>query len=108
MKHTIEELEAAIVQVDHWKFQCSQSAQYHLENDDACSYGACVSTNATYDTIRDTLTQALAIAKGDVVVVPKEPTIKMTNKVTKYFTCNSKNLAIDCYKAMINAAQEGK
>ena len=37
-------------------------------------------------------------------LVPKEPTIEMTNKVVKYFTLSSKNLAVDCYKAMIAAA----
>jgi len=38
------------------------------------------------------------------VAVPKEPTTEMTNKVVRFFTCNSKNLATDAYKAMLAAA----
>ena len=55
----------------------------------------------------DHLAQRGMLVPDGWVAVPREPTIEMTNKVVKYFTLSSKNLAVDCYKAMIAAAPKG-
>jgi len=58
-------------------------------------------------TIRDTLTQSIAIKKGDMVVVPREPDEKMI--CAAFEQCDGYNAKYyrDLYKAMI-AAQEEK
>jgi len=59
------------------------------------------------DTIRDTLTQSIAIERGESVVVPREPDEKMI--CAAFEQCDGYNAKYyrDLYKAMI-AAQEDK
>jgi hypothetical protein len=61
MKHTIKELEEALQEYNGGLYP-------HIDNTFA---QARFVSNETVYTIRDTLTQALAIAKGDSVVVPR-------------------------------------
>ena len=63
--------------------------------------------------LREVLTQALEIAKGDMVLVPRESTNEMAvayiEKVYELITCTSARQAHNqAYKAMIKAYEEGK
>ncbi len=70
-------------------------------------YGGYIPNAPHHNTIRETLTQAIAIKKGDMVVVPREPDEKMI--CAAFEQCDGYNAKYyrDLYKAMI-AAQEEK
>lgn len=86
---TIEELEAAKDWIDVRKFDDNSQRMTEI-----------------LDTIRETLTQAIAIKKGDMVVVPKEPDEKMI--CAAFEQCDGYNAKYyrDLYKAMIAAQEE--
>jgi hypothetical protein len=102
MTPAIEELEAAL----EWN---ERQIEY-VKNLDSGSGDL-----APMTTIRDTLTQAIAIARGDKVVVPREPTKRMMNAFYDAMRYRGFQIidmgGITCkpvYKAMIDAAQDGK
>ncbi len=92
MTPTIEELNAALADLISYEQQTQHvdSAWFMARNQ---------------NTIRDTLTQAIAIARGESVVVPREPTDWMIAVGAEQIAFG--NDYTDAYDAMINAAQEG-
>ncbi len=96
IEELIEELEAVLV----------EKPDFH----DCMAYEEWA--NKHNKTIRDTLTQAIAIAKGESVVVPREPTDKQRDafynamRSQGYKTIDIAGInEVEIYKAMITAAQ---
>lgn len=106
MTPAIEELEAAL----DWNRNEISDIEFALRDgpDDGWQKNLSVC-----ETIRDTLTQAIAIAEGDMVVVPREPTREMTMAgcdmlpSTEGIFGQAGAVSARVYKAMIAAAQGG-
>lgn len=105
MKHTIEELEAAKGWLDDVMFYAVAGGNDKPEDFKRRSH-------APKETIYTALTQTLAIAKGDMVVVPREPTGPMIMMGIHAYERNDDlpdiglgPKSVGIYKAMIGAVK---
>ena len=111
---TPDKIEESLSFIKELDSEAENAQRYYMEHDNITLYHGVGKLREQYQTIVTTLTQALEIAKGDKVLVPREPTEDMYKAAhILQDDCAIKNYGgsptpEDYWNTMIKAYEEGK